>query len=176
MAILAAVPLLAADSADTPELVPGELEALRAVLDAELEGTTYQRVEIGRFLLVRWDSRREREQLLEGLSDRLPDASDEMIDSFRHRNRSKLALWPAARTRLGERADKNVFLVADPTGVHVQFARVGWGASRRRGLVFLELRPREGSEATRGVFRIVSLSDGGWRAHDERATFERGRF
>ena len=97
-----------------------------------------------------------------------------MIGTFQARNREKLWLWPGALQALGERADKRVFLIAEPSGIHVQYARIGWDSTGDRGLVYLELRPREGSESMRALFRIVHRGPAGWEVEPSRSAVDRG--
>ena len=158
------------------DLVSGELEALRAALVAEVDLAAFQRVEIGDFLELRWDSRKHRQQVLERLIDSDTDSVAAMVASLDRRNRKKLALWPSARRTLGERADKRVFLIADPTGLHVQFARIGWDEVGKRGLAYFELRPRGGSESMRAVVRIVRRTATGWSVEPGRWSVDRGDF
>lgn len=167
---------LRVESAEHPELRSGELEALRTALAAEIDLMDFQRVEIGDSLELRWDSRRQRRRALEALRRTAPEVTDEMQATFEVRNRKKLELWPGARKTLGERADKRVFLIADPKGLHVQFARIGWNATAELGLVYFELRPRDGSEPMRAIFRIVRRAETGWLVERGRAAVDRGSY
>lgn len=165
--------LLAAASGagEVAELPSGELEALRAALEPELAGTSYLRVEVARELRARRDSRRHRAQALDRLASALPAADRHLAESFRRRNRTPFELWRDARLRLGERNERNAFLLADPPQIHVQYARAGWSAAGDRVLVYLELRPYEGAPHLLGVFRVVERHGDEWMPTDARVAF-----
>ena len=176
MGFLAIAVGLAAAEDRPSELRSGELDALRAVFESELDLGSFQRTEVGQFLEVRWDSRELRRWTIDGLQQTAGAVSEEILQSFKDRNRKKLWLWPAAKESLGERADSRAFLIADPRGVHVQYARVGWDPAGELGLVYLELRPRESSEAVRAIFRVVRRVEGGWVLEPGRSAIDRGNY
>jgi hypothetical protein len=171
--MLVSVPLVGGEH---PDLRSGELAALRQALEAEVDLAAFRRVEVAESLQLRWDSRHHRQQALELLLAAEDGIDEEMVASFAKRNRKKLALWPGARRTLGERADKRAFLIADPKGLDVQFGRVGWDPEGRRGLVYLELRPRSGAEAMRAIFRVVRRTANGWSVEVARAAVDRGDY
>lgn len=164
-----------ASTAEERVLLPGEIEALRAVLDEELGDVEHQRITIGRFLRLPRDTRQERESALESLaaSDL---ADDEMIESFRRRNRDRIELWASKIEALGEHAAPGVVFYENPRQVAVQYGRMGVSASGERGLVYLELRPQERAVELTAVFRAVERAGGSWRVLPGRVGFERDGF
>ena len=171
---LAALPLLVAGPVgadDDPDIFPGELALLAQVLAAELEDSDLQRVEVGRQLRTRRDSGAARAAALARLPEQLPGVTAELVAAFVERNRDRVDLWPAARRRLGQRAERNAFLVAEPREVHAQFARAARDARGERALVYLELRPFEGALELEGIFRLFERRDGRWQLTSNRTAF-----
>lgn len=161
---------------EDPAVLQGEFEALRAVLDAELEGTDYQRVSVGRFLRLPRDTRRPREEALEALQTGGLEADEQLVESFRRRNRSPLELWGSKDDLLGERSDPGAFFLENPRHVVAQYGRMGSSASGERGLVYVELRPHHGAEHVTAVFRVVERAEQGWWVLPGRGGFVRDDF
>jgi hypothetical protein len=159
-----------------PAVLQGEFQALRAVLDAELEGSDYQRVSVGRFLRLPRDTRRPRGEALETLQASGLAVDERVVESFRQRNRTPLGLWGSKPELLGERSDPGVFFLENPRHIVAQYARMGSSDSGDRGLVYLELRAHHGAEKVTAVFRAVERTEEGWRVLPERAGFVRDEF
>jgi hypothetical protein len=174
--LLAGGAALDAASSEEPAVLQGEFEALRAVLDAELEGTDYQRVDVGGFLRLPGDTRRPRERALAALEESGLEVDDALIESFRNRNRKRLELWGKKAELLGERTEPGVIGLLNPRHVLVQYGRMGGSESGDRGLVYLEMRPHDGAEEVTAVFRVVERDGRGWRVLPARGGFVRNAF
>lgn len=159
-----------------PVVLQGEFGALRAVFDDELEGTDYQWVSVARFLRLARDTRRPREEALSALEASGLEVDEQLVESFRRRNRERLELWGSKAELLGERSDPGVFFLENPRHVVALYGRMGSSASGDRGLVYLELRPHHGAEHVTAVFRVVERTERGWRVLDGRSGFVRDDF